>query len=202
MIRDFDGNTYTEVKIGKQIWLKENLKAKHYRDGRTILEVYAYNDDEKNVAKYGRLYPWSSISSGNPCPEGYHIATDNDYLILEKDAGMADPQISSFGWRSGADAASKLKEKESFLFWQSACRKVQNSSGFSSLPGGVRTQKGKYIGLGTYADYWTSTEDSDDKNRAYNRSLVWLMVHPGKRKVYRSRIDKSWGFSVRMVKDL
>jgi len=57
---DFDGNVYNIVTIGGQIWTKQNLATKHYRDGSIIGTVFddiegmavAYNNDEANVYNY------------------------------------------------------------------------------------------------------------------------------------------------------
>jgi len=35
-VTDIDGNTYQTIKIGTQIWMKENLKTSRYRDGSEI----------------------------------------------------------------------------------------------------------------------------------------------------------------------
>ena len=70
--RDIDGNVYKTVKIGNQIWMAENLKVTHYRNGDEILKITdntawskstkgalcAYDNNDNNIEKYGYLYSW------------------------------------------------------------------------------------------------------------------------------------------------
>ncbi len=70
-ITDKDGNVYTSVTIGTQVWMVENLKTTKLNDGTEItlgadntywqssykLPAYCwYNDDITNKAPYGALY--------------------------------------------------------------------------------------------------------------------------------------------------
>ncbi|KPK84715.1 MAG: hypothetical protein AMS27_09150, partial [Bacteroides sp. SM23_62_1] len=52
--RDSDGNSYAIVKIGNQIWMKENLRVSHSPDGDTVVS-YCYDDDTVNALTFGRL---------------------------------------------------------------------------------------------------------------------------------------------------
>ena len=61
-----DGETYRTIQIGNQVWMAENLRFK--TDGS-----YAPNNDESNVAKFGRLYTWTKA----PQKVGIFRATRN-----------------------------------------------------------------------------------------------------------------------------
>ena len=93
---DADGNNYKVVKIGTQTWMAENLKTTRYRTGEAIgtttpatLQMtqenppihqwyqWAFDGDENNVAKYGRLYTfYAAVDNRNIAPTGWHVPTD------------------------------------------------------------------------------------------------------------------------------
>ena len=200
VVTDYDGNKYSTVKIGNQYWMVENLRAVHYSNGVKIEEVYAYGNDESNVAKFGRLYTWDAIASPHGIsPAGWHIPTEEEWQELERYIGMEQGEIEKLGWRGTQSESMKLKRDEKDLLWMDYSKRGVNDTGFSTLPGGVRKSGGAFFGKGMYADFWTSTEA--DSEKAWNRSLTWFPFHPGRTKIYRGNLGKSWGFSVRCIKD-
>ena len=56
-VTDIDGNSYNAVRIGEQVWLAENMRAKRDCEGNALYNYYPDNNP-KNVAKYGYLYTW------------------------------------------------------------------------------------------------------------------------------------------------
>ena len=199
IVSDSDGNQYSTVTIAKQCWILENVKSLHYNDGSKIEDVYAYDNDEKNVSVYGRLYTWKAATASKICPKGFHVPSDVEWKELEIAVGMQKEVTEETGWRHSNNESRKLKMFDNAIFWDEESKKNVNISGFSAIPGGVRMEGGSFTGLGSYADYWSSSEY--DSEKAYNRSLVWIALHPGSDEVYRKGIDKKWGFSIRCIQD-
>lgn len=96
------------MKIGKQIWMAENLKSSKLNDGTSILEitdqniwrainepVYSYQSDDINGDKYSCHYNWYTVNTGKFCPYGWHVPTDNDWKIIEKSLGMTQSQADA-----------------------------------------------------------------------------------------------------------
>jgi Fibrobacter succinogenes major domain (Fib_succ_major). len=94
---DVKGNTYNVIRIGKQLWMKENLKTTEFNDG-TIVPVVSdssiwkklstpaccwYNNySTANKSIYGALYNWYSVSTGLLCPTGWHVPSDAEWTEL------------------------------------------------------------------------------------------------------------------------
>ena len=206
-VTDIDGNVYGTITIGAQIWMTENLKVAHYRNGETIPEVFdptewdnlgtaascKYGNNEGNVTTYGRLYNWFAVAEErNIAPEGWHVATDDDWKQLEVFLGMNQTLANSLGWR-GTNEGGKLKEAGT-THWVSPNTAATNETEFSGLPGGYRYEGGMYDGIGMHGVFWTSTE--------FNSSFAWTRglgnIYPGIHRFEGRKVD---GFSVRCVKD-
>jgi uncharacterized protein (TIGR02145 family) len=206
-VTDYDGNVYQTVLIGDQCWMMENLKVTHYRDGNPIPIVTEaatwavlstgaycnYDNDEGNVATYGRLYNWYAITDDrNIAPEGWHVPSDAEWKQLELYLGMSSEWADAEGWR-GTNEGGELKEAGT-SHWESPNTGATNESGFTALPGGDRASNGYFDEMGYSTNFWLSTEYFD--NLAWRRMLNY--THSSINRAYQ---NKRWGCSVRCVKD-
>ena len=189
-VKDIDGNVYKTIKIGNQIWMAENLRTTHYRNGDEIpclrdddewdnnSGAYCYyNNDSSNIGKYGMLYNWFAIDDIRKiAPKGWHVPSDKEWQELIDYLGgdtLAGDKMKSIG--TGGQAS--------------------NESGFTALSGGYRYNHGVFDGIGTNSYFWSSTESNG--GNAWYRYLYY-----GNSDVYRD--DSGWkqgGYSVRCVKD-
>ncbi len=155
-VKDYDGNIYQTVKVGDQIWMKENLKTTHLADG---LELY-YSPivcDSVYVSTYGRLYSWLNAYYFKLCPDGWHLPDSSEYNKL----------IDFLGGQNVA--GGKMKEIGT-SHWQTPNEGATNESGFSALLGGGSNGNDiTYTKLGAY--FWTSSS-LDDKT-AYHIDLKY-----------------------------
>jgi uncharacterized protein (TIGR02145 family) len=200
-ITDKDGNVYTSVTIGTQVWMVENLKTTKYNDGTSIPNVtddtawgslytdaYCwYNNDITNKTPYGALYNWYAVYTGKLCPTGWHVPTDTEWYQLLL---FIDPNASLSATVESQIAAIKLKEVGN-THWESSGQSTPatNETGFTALPAGVRWSYGcVYIGQSAY--YWPST----------SVGTVRIMWNYGDN-VMRGSIGEYSGASVRCMKD-
>lgn len=215
---DIDGNKYRTVKIGNQWWMAENLKVKHFRNGKSILEIPENSVTQKwdttLVVAALCAYPKSSSDSllgllyngyavadtNNIAPKGWHIATDNDWKEMEKQLGMKYYDAEAIGWR-GNDVGDMLKYSNNtnpawrepehpFNVWPN------NASGFSALAGSCRLFNGTWgqPGLKTTAFWWTASQNSAKES-------WYRYIDYDKAGVFRYYGNISNGYSVRCVKD-
>jgi uncharacterized protein (TIGR02145 family) len=198
-VTDIDGNVYSTITIGNQVWMQENLKTKKYCNGDLIgtttpdtLDIsgentpkyqWAYNGEESNVALYGRLYTWYAVTdSRGICPLGWHVPTDEEWTTLTTYLGGED--ISG----------GKLKEIGT-NHWVNPNMGATNETGFTALPSGYRQYYGTFYAIG-YGGIWWSTTESSATNSLY-RYVEYKYSN-----IYRLDYAKHGGFSVRCVKDL
>lgn len=197
VVTDYDGNVYHTVKIGTQVWLIENLKVTHYRDGTPIPNVYdddkwplatdgAYclfnNDSNAYKDTFGILYNYYAVNNSRKlCPEGWHVPSESECMTLINYLGGKDV------------AGGKIKDNSSDL-WKTENTYATNESGFCGLPAGGRGRLGSPGDIGYYATWWSST--SCDSLYAWHWGL-----YPDKNGIRSNPGHKASGFSVRCVKD-
>jgi uncharacterized protein (TIGR02145 family) len=208
-VTDTDGNIYKTVKIGSTWWMPENLKTKRYNTGDSIALIpgnipdsawsksetgaYCYFDE-----KYGFLYNYYAIADPRGlAPAGWHIPTDNEWKDLEMFLGMSGQDAENVNWRGG-DQGNKLKiVGGNAMFWYTASDVYSifgtNESGFTALGGSCRLFNGQWGEL-THTGFWWSSSSSG--NEAWYRGLDY-----NKTSVFRYFGPKTYGFSVRCVKD-
>lgn len=185
-IADVEGNKYSTVTIGTQIWMAENLRTITFNNNLPITNItdnnawvtdsiaktpaYCwYNNDITNKALYGAVYNWYTVATGNLCPSGWHVPTDAEFQTLEvflgMDPGTAPGQVGAWGWR-GTDQGSQMK---STTGWTAGLNS-SNSSGFTGLPGGYRYGlSGVFNDLGNLTYWWSSSDLGDPINATYRR---------------------------------
>jgi uncharacterized protein (TIGR02145 family) len=128
-----DGMTYKTVKIGKQIWLAENLAFDY-------VGIKVYENNFENLAKYGRLYNWETAKLA--VPEGWHLPSRDEWDILANFVGGYDT------------AGIKLKAKSG---WADSGNGTDDF-GFSALPAGYGNSSDEFFDMGEDASFWTATE--------------------------------------------
>ena len=200
---DIDGNVYSTVTIGTQLWMVENLNVKHYRNGDEIPQeehhgewhlfnlgaCCYYENNSSNGKIYGRLYNGYAIEdSRGLAPAGWHVASDTDWTKLINYLGgknIAGKKMkSTSGWKNNGNGT--------------------NESGFNALPGGMRNgdmsweSRGdhEFEDIGKYGSFWASTNIKGTAGLytfSYNDTITSLTnVKDDNLKI---------GYSIRCVKD-
>lgn len=181
-VTDVEGNTYSTIVIGAQIWMAENLRVSKYNDNTAIQNVtdnytwkyltsgaWCYNDNTiNNNAIYGKLYNWYAVNTGKLCPKGWHIPNDEEWNEL------GNYLYTNFGSNVGIQMKSVGNSTDNTGLWTKydESKEGTNESGFSGLPGGYRYDEGFYaIGNGGY--WWSATEYGTGTNYAKYRSLLY-----------------------------
>jgi len=183
---NYAGKIYNIAQIGSQFWLKENLdvgtmtdvKQNQSNDGR--IEKYCYNNDPGNCTKYGGLYQWNEAMAYSAvprtkgiCPAGWHIPTQSELKILK--TSVNGSALKAKGQGTGSAAGT-------------------NTSGFSALLAGCRYNYGYFYFLADQTYFWSSTDYFD--TNAYSMNLIG-----DDKKIYLNDYDKSYGFSIRCLRD-
>lgn len=224
-LKDADGNTYSTVEIGSQVWMVENLRTTTLHNGTKLkaeneillvtdnttwinmtTPAYCwYENDEDTYGSYGPLYNWYAVNSGNLCPAGWHVASNNEweamlqYLIDNgynydgstntpiSENRLAKALASATGWTASINTGTPGNDDYP--------EKI-NVTGFTARPAGNRSAtNGNFFDRNDTGYWWTSTPYDDEMAHGYVIISHWDQVDPY------WEFDKKYGMSVRCVKD-
>ena len=205
----YQGYDYATVLIDDQCWFAENLRNENYGNGDAIpsnlsdnewqttslgaVAVYGEGSSQCNIytpdgdacdeawslIEYGRLYNWYAVAdSRSLCPSGWHVPTDQEWNVVSDVLGgqnvAGGKMKTTYGWNGGEGT---------------------NLSGFSGLPGGVRSDfSGSFCCAGYDGSWWSSTQSDSG---ALDRSLF----DDGGDVLFPDDSNQRYGYSIRCIKD-
>lgn len=185
---DADGNRYTTVSIGGQLWMAEDLRTTRFSNGDPIPVITknrawcrtnqaarcAYGNDTD--AAQGTLYNGHAATDPRSiCPQGWAVPTDDDWDALQDALGDANNTGTTLTAQPG-----DINESQAI--------------GFDAQKNGLRyAHGGKFGHHGEHARWWTSTTGPDGNQ--WNR-----YVNDGKEFLGRGAYSPRYGYSVRCIK--
>lgn len=200
-VTDVDGNIYHTVKIGKQVWMSENLAVTHFNDSTPIPEITDaatwynlkspgfcwYNNDSAKFGKnFGALYNYHTLQSDKLCPEGWRVPNSGDFAEL---LAYLDPETDFVKHEVSRIAGGKMKSVDS-LRWLQPNIGATNESGFNALPGGCRSYAGNFSMLGSFGYYGAKDNETSLALRAATGSAFM-----------RDKVSGYVGVSVRCIRE-
>ncbi len=185
-----EGLTYNIVQIGKQCWMKENLNVGTMindsveMSNQDTLEKYCYDNLESNCDAYGGLYQLREVmqyttdeGAKGICPDGWHLPTFAELQELKLSVDGNGNSLKSIGQGNGLGAGN-------------------NTSGFSGLLAGLRSEDTNFGNLSDYGLFWSSSNDKFSNDAAY-----YMYLNSGDNSILFDRGIVLTGISARCLKD-
>lgn len=189
-VKDADGNVYNTVKVGNQIWMKENLKTTKFNDGTPITKyIFGMNWLDLNAPQ--ALYQWAGTSNSNgvypnPLPFDYYGAMYNHFA-------MESDKLAPIGWRipseqdflilknhltnNGFAGKEALALKTNFG-WIASSGNGTDAVGFRGLPNGYISAFGSAVSFEGTSNWATTNTNSVNKTRKivtlFNKDTIFF----------------------------
>ena len=150
-------------------------------------------DPTQAFSEFGRLYNWFAVDdSRSLCPNGWSVPTDGEWTSMTDHLGgeqIAGNQMkATYGWEGVNGNGSNL-------------------SGFTGLPGGVRTEYGWFYEAGMSGGWWSSSPVLDNENEDGLPEISWARMLTSNMDNGFSQVQRIWfdgrtvGASIRCIKD-
>ncbi len=199
-----DGEVYTQVQIGEQLWMGQNLRyADSSSRGSENLKgaTWCLDNEPENCKTAGALYLWTAAmdkpitTCGHGkicgitefphrgiCPENWHVPTQEEWQKLQDYVGGESGQ----GMSKGLD-----------LMAQNESGSRTDKYGFGAVPTGEYDfRSGSTHQFSSYGavHYWSATESDSKGDGAY----TWYINGST---FSNQRFDKNMGYAVRCIHD-
>lgn len=219
-----DNQQYQTLLIGNNCWMKQNLRflpnvnppsSNSTTEPRYfVFDYYGSNVNDAilttNYQNFGVLYnypaltyPYSGIpytypnNLQGPCPIGWHVSSDNDWIELEISQGMPASESYSYSQERAANVGSVLAGN--FSMWPEGLLRDNSSFGISNfevLPSHLLNYPNEFQNyMGAF--FWVSNPFDYLTNSIYNLRM-FAYTNNG---VGRFTVEEPVGFSIRCVKN-
>lgn len=184
------------------MWIAENIRADKDAQGNAIDEtkIYNPNNEESNVAIYGKLYNMEGAQ--NVCPEGWRLPTKEEAQTLVNSMGETDI--------AGVKLAGDQNLWKGFSENKKHKKSVTENYGkglFNAVPAGY-FYNSEYYGFQNNTSFWCSTlddsEDSKDLSDSEKKVYAVTLSYNDDKDVIDAivgAIDRNFALSVRCVKE-
>ncbi len=217
-VRSNETEHYALVKVGLQVWMRENLRTFHFANGEDIPlpqnksqweetkqpAVTIYDGKDDNKAIMGALYNWYAVvNEKGLAPKGWKVPSLDDYKTLVKylDPKGFMPDEYDNPWALSYTVGEQLKSKQGWTTPPNpGSGKLQVGNNLAQLNiapmGSTSTSKyfNGYSGKGLQAYLWTSSENADESKKAMFIRFYW-----DSQVANTFYEDKFMGFSVRCI---
>jgi uncharacterized protein (TIGR02145 family) len=195
-VSDIDGNSYTTVTIGNQVWMAENLRVGRLNDGTplnlisdgetwkstpTPAACWYNNDSAQYHLSHGRMYNGFAALSSAICPTGWKVPSDVEWGDMIRALG------------GSSIAGGKMKDT-GLTYWDSPNTGATNSSGFTGRPGGYRSPIDGSFSFIRQRGGWFVTQRGTSVSFQF---LSWSLESSGA-----GAIDNYAGLSIRCLREL
>lgn len=223
-LRDYDGNTYDALRLGRQIWMASNLRTTHYANGQEIQVGDTINDvlpfchpPHEDMTTFGYYYNWPAVMNGskegsntNPsgiqgvCPDGWHLPSDAEWVELLTYIGSKSEYVCSGNVANVSKALATdygWVENYGYNLCNVSCNvNENNATGFSAYPTGQCRPglSNVYQGVRLETYFWTTTVN---ENIPFGYNICSRTITCDQSIVDRSYSRPGQYYSVRCLKD-
>jgi uncharacterized protein (TIGR02145 family) len=185
-VKDIDGNSYQTIKIGNQVWLKQNVRSTNGGSFNELTDYALYTG--QSVDTMGYLYKFMPVTdpSGGLCPDGWHVPSWIDWEELFVTVG-------GYNWMGNtATIAARLMEASDL--WVEPMITPTNQTSFSARPAGAADDVSdwNFFGIGQQSYFWSAYNSSGDPEVIVISAIDGVSIQPAN--------ELNGAYSVRCIK--